>query len=196
MSDTQENIEKQIGRFLDGEMSPDEELSLNRELIRNPEANAMMDDYRRIDELAEDVLNRVVAHQHRLGSGPFRVERREREFGRKHNRGWYWLVSGAVAAALLALMIPRPVLNAPQPFDPSRVVVQLPPAGGTNGIRPETSLMHNVSSMPPSFKRNTGRDVYGVVGENGSIYWIEVDRIRTVKQPLKGFESAGMRGAL
>ena len=28
-----------------------------------------------------------------------------------------------------------------------------------------------------------GRDIYGVMGEDGSIYWIEVDRMRTLRKP-------------
>ncbi len=35
-------------------------------------------------------------------------------------------------------------------------------------------------------RRVTGREVLGVVGEDGNIYWIEVDRIRTIRRPIAG----------
>ena len=46
-------------------------------------------------------------------------------------------------------------------------------------------MMHNVGTSPlgPQIKRNTGREVFGVVGDDGNIYWIQVDRIRTMKRP-------------
>jgi hypothetical protein len=37
----------------------------------------------------------------------------------------------------------------------------------------------------PRVRRHTGRDVLGVVGDDGNIYWIEVDRTRTVRQPAR-----------
>jgi hypothetical protein len=87
------------------------------------------------------------------------------------SRGWL-AVSGAIAAAILAMVIPAPMregrptprapIQAPTPFD--------------------SGIIHPVSSKPV-MHRATGRELMGVVGEDGNLYWIEVERVRTIRLP-------------
>ena len=60
MSNPEHDLERLIVRYLDSELTEEEELELNRELIRNPEAQQLLDDYRRADDLAVAALNRVI----------------------------------------------------------------------------------------------------------------------------------------
>lgn len=48
--------------------------------------------------------------------------------------------------------------------------------------------MRTVGTNPGDtrIRRITGREVLGVVGEDGNIYWIEVDRILTIRRPIAG----------
>ncbi|MCH7597054.1 MAG: hypothetical protein IID35_10895, partial [Planctomycetes bacterium] len=52
MSNIDENLERLIVRSLDGDLSEDEQLDLDRELIRNPDALRLMEEYGSIDRLA------------------------------------------------------------------------------------------------------------------------------------------------
>ena len=60
MSDVNEQLERRMIRSLDGALTEDEELELNRELIRDPEAHRLMAEYRAVDGLAAAALDRVV----------------------------------------------------------------------------------------------------------------------------------------
>ncbi len=43
--------------------------------------------------------------------------------------------------------------------------------------------MQNASTpLPMRVQRDRGRETIGVLGEDGNIYWIEVDRTRTVRK--------------
>lgn len=193
-----ENIEHWIVRRLDGEIGPDEALDLDREIIRNPEALHTQDDYQRIDELASAALQEVLSNAGPSFDPAALPDRPLRVPARRIHRGW-WLVSGAIAAALLALAIPRPAI---QLSEVPNLVVQrkLPTAPGRSIRNPVPSvrapaqrdLMRNVGTTQPTMRRQTGRDVLGIIGENGSIYWIEVDHIRTITRPER--PSRGWRG--
>jgi len=182
MSTVDKDIEKLIIRHLDGELSAEEELELNRELIRNREARRMMEDYQRIDGLAETALDQVIGNE----GVKFDPTALTTVSSRRRHAGYYrvwWLVPGAVAAALLALVIPQ---YSPRPVDQTspKVVEQSPlPHNAPTPLqqRGAERYMHPVSTGP-RIKRSTGRDVFGVVGDDGNFYWIEVDRVRTLKR--------------
>lgn len=193
MSDVEkdiENIERLIVRKLDGELSEDEELELNRELIRDPEARRLMEEYARIDGLAAAALSEA------LGDGSLSVDpamlqdQGRRRAARGYNRGW-WLVPGAIAAALLAIMLARFTPSAPtdqeiiaeQPRPSTRRVPAVSPGYQPGGL----SHQAGYEQGPEKIRRDTGREVIGVVGDDGNIYWIEIDRIRTLKQPGTGW---------
>ncbi len=187
MAEVNKDIERLIVRGLDGELGDDEQLTLDRELIRNPDAHRLMEEYKRIDELSAAALDQALAGD-RLPLDPDTLPSRSQSARvRRHHRGW-WLVPGTIAAAVLAVMVARYPVT--QPSD-SRVADRASQRGehAPSTIRDSShpnGLMRTVGDAPfrtsPSIKRNTGREVLGVLGEDGNIYWIEVDRIRTVKR--------------
>ena len=197
MSDVNEHLERLIVRSLDGALSEDDELALNRELIRNPEARRLMAAYRTVDELSVAALDEVTAGETpevdakmwtRAGSSKRRM---------RQGRTWFWLAPGAIAAALLAMVVPRPT-----PTSVERLpVVQVPSAPTFNGVvgAPFTGgrqdMMRSVRSTP-AIHRNTDREIIGVVGDDGNLYWIEVERTRTVTLPAGTSSQAGTDGDL
>jgi len=174
------DYEALITRRLDGAISNDEALRLDRELLRNPELRETFDAYTRNDAIASEALSR------QLGAGCGNVdisaiteERAAKGLGRPH-RGWL-LIPGAIAAALLAMVIPMPSFtNTSQP----RIVDSYPDSTPMHerGLRP-VSTLDGLYRNANTTKRNTGRDVIGVIGEDGNMYWIEVDRTRTITVP-------------
>jgi len=190
MASINKDIERLIVRRLDDALTADEALQLDRELIRNPGARALFEDYQRVDALATAALTEVLGDEARS----FDVATLTPRAGTRPRPAMYrrgrWLVSGAVAAALLAVIIPSPSLDH---GDNGHVATSTPPAAsqsapvGTidpNGAAPrdlDSGLQRNVSQLPRS-RGKTYRDVFGVMGDDGSIYWIEVDRSRTLRQ--------------
>jgi len=197
MSDLNEQLERRMIRSLDGALTEDEELELNRELIRNPEAHRLMAEYRAVDGLAAAALDRVV-----VGEGPKldgatwarAVPAKRRAW---QAPAWLWLAPGAIAAALLALIVPRPSLTGVGPAPIVRGPGASIPAGVVrspfNGGQPD--MMRSVRSTP-AIHRNTGREIIGVVGDDGNLYWIEVTRTRTVTLPAGTSSQAGTDGDL
>ena len=181
MTQADHEIERLIVRSLDGELGEDEQLQLNRELIRNPEAQRLMEEYKQIDELAGAALHRVLAAG-RIPLDPEALPDREqpqRVVG--YHRGW-WLVPGAIAAALLAIVVAQ---LSTTPTTGPRLADRNGRAAGrvvpiSDHIAHPTGIMRNAGT---AVRRTTGRDVFGVVGEDGSIYWIEVDSTKTFRRP-------------
>ena len=60
MSAVDKDIERLIVRHLDGALSADEELELNRAILRDPDAHRLLEEYRRIDEFSAAVLDQVL----------------------------------------------------------------------------------------------------------------------------------------
>ena len=183
MSKTDRDFECLISRHLDGALSEDEELQLNRTLIRDPDARRERDEYVRIDALASVALDRF------LGAGvEFDVETLPQRVDsgppRGIHRGW-WLGTGAVAAALLAMVLAQTPLALRNPSQQveglGSVPVQVVPS--LNGH--DDSLMQNTATSAPKVRREHGREWLGVMGEDGRVYWIEVDRTRTLRQPRR-----------
>lgn len=194
MNELIEQIERMIVRSLDGALSDDERIELDRELIRNPHARQLMDEYRRVDELSAAALADIA----REGTGADRVVAcatqpalpRPGRFRRR------WLfVPGAVAAAILALVIPKPGLDS---LDRTRApVLESPVTGSVEArtapfVRPfqRSGLMTPVA-LKPSVRRRTGRDLIGVMGDDGNLYWIEVERSRTIRLPKRRLKDGG-----
>ena len=195
MASVDKDLERLIVRQLDGELDEDERLELNRQLIRDPEAQQLMDDYRRIDGLATRAIGGVLGEGQPAFDPAALTQASRLPQPRRIHRGW-WLVPGAIAAALLALAIPRPTFTTPQA--PGPTVVDRKPTAPLPIVAPQAdnreNLMHTVGM--PRIQRDTGREVFGVVGDDGNLYWIEVDRTRTVRQPARRFGVPGTGEAL
>jgi len=195
MSDVNEHLEKLMVRALDGALSEDDELALNRELIRNPEARRMMAAYRTVDELSTAALDQVTSGQAPVFDAMTWTRADSSMRRRRQGRTWFWLAPGAIAAALLAMIVPWPTpTNVERP-----PIVQAPTAPTRNGAvgtsfaDGQQDLMRSVRSTP-AIHRNTGREIIGVVGDDGNLYWIEVERTRTVKLPAASNLRTGNRG--
>src|SRR5262249_16810145 len=94
-----ENIERNISRHLDGQLSPAEQTELYRELLRNPEARAAMDQMQANDQLAAHALSAMVDARHTTGAAG---ESRPLALHRRHARPFTWV---AAVAACVALMV-------------------------------------------------------------------------------------------
>lgn len=189
MKQINQKIETLIVRSLDGALTEQEQLELNRELIRNPDARQIMEQYQRIDNVAMEALNQVIGQ---TDFSDIIIETNQPVYRtRKIQRSWL-LIPGAIAAALLAIVIPRiDLTNSTKPGPP--LVTNRQTAIPINEIQPATNwnIGQNEMVQPVSYprtRRNTGREMFGVMGDDGKIYWIEVDRIRTIRQnrPMNG----------
>ncbi len=200
MNFNEEQWDRLMSRRLDGVAGDDEILELDRELIRNPELRVRWDEFRRIDEAASAALLGISAEGVDLGASVRRIvdravstEAPQRNWRTRAHRGWLF-IPGAIAAALAALMIPRMELGRTTSHAPQVALAppsSLPPSLGAPsfsaspesasirraGIHPD--LMRNVGTT----RRNTGRDVLGIIGDDGNVYFIEVDRTRTIRRP-------------
>lgn len=186
MSNSDKDIERLIVRSLDGAITEDEQHTLNRELIRDPEARRLMDDYRRADELAVAALGQAFGDD-TLNYDPTLLPDRAVSVQRAGvHRGW-WLATGVAAAAMLAIFVGLPpvstVLNSPVVTGDS--TVNMVPVEQRSPIGRGIEVPMRNASMAPRINRRTGRDVLGVLGDDGNFYWLEVDRTRTVRRPRR-----------
>lgn len=181
MHDNKDQSELFINRLLDAELAAEAEHELNRTLIREPELMRLRDDYRQIDALAGDVLASIRRGDVDLGA-IFAADRSPIRMGSRMRRGWI-AIPGAIAAALLAMVIPGPDFRGRPTTSPvivdGRNLYPVDPRGGWNGEQINTP----VSTAAPRVRSKTGRDVIGVVGDDGNLYWIEVEKKRTEHWP-------------
>lgn len=184
MQKNSDNLELLINRALDAQIAEGDDLELNRSLIRNPEMMRLRDDYQRIDALASEAMGTLRAGTPVDLEAVFAavpVSSRTRRMAL--HRGWL-MIPGAIAAALLAMVIPDPnrlPSSAPSVAIDDSNVFSLPGTSSWGG----GDLARPVSTAP-KVQRQTGTDVIGVVGDDGNLYWIEVERKRTVRWPGGG----------
>lgn len=194
MTNTSDDMERLISRRLDGELTEDENLELDRELLRNPQAHRLMEEHRQMNELASAALSQVICDRV-TAVDPSSIPGRNETTRHPRHGPWRWLVPGAIAAALAALVIPRPELSRVDPpivttsapsmshqplaAQPHPLTVQPQPLMAQPGQRGD--LFRNVNL--PTTRRDASRNIFGVVGDDGNIYWIEVDRVRTIRRP-------------
>ena len=197
MSEIDEHLERQISRALDGELTEDERLALDRELIRHPELREAMERSAELDALTGEALGSLFGEgpsssgtmsempqlpvQNRLSSRP------------GYTRAW-WLLPGAVAAAILAVFwmyVPptqegRSINRASNGGLVSRNPT--PRAGPEAPAHNSRSRVPNARIVPVNHRptwtdRAIDRGVYGVRGSDGNIYLIEVNHTRMREQP-------------
>lgn len=190
MSEINEHLERLIVRQLDGELSADEQLALQKELIKNPAARQLADEYARTDLLAGAVLQDALFRSRSVVLQPMTTVQATRQ--RHWTRAWIF-IPGAIAAALLAMIIPFPGVTPVQDAQVQLADRSLEkPKAGQSGHIPQIGPVHpdgvmrTVSDSPwlaPRTRRDTGRELIGVQGDDGNIYWLEISRTRTVRQP-------------
>jgi len=191
MSTGRPDYELLITRRLDGVISDEESLELDRAMLRDPEWRETFEAHERTDKLVAEALARELGSRGGdVDLGAITQPRKTIRFPQPH-RGWL-LIPGAIAAALLALVVPTldlsetnhkpittPIVSAPSFTDRSPI-----PTMDDYRHRPVSApegLLRNVNTM----KRNTGRELIGVIGEDGNVYWMEVDRTRTITVPQR-----------
>lgn len=179
MSTFDEQLERMITRRLDGELDDAESLELDRRLLRDPDSRRLLEQYEAIGHSAASVLgaefggSATAVTLPNADVGPLR-------FAPAARRSWRLglLVPGAIAAALLAVVVAR-----------WQTPVTTPSAERAAAPRAEWNIPQVLASqrdgVQPRVNRNTAVDVIGVVGRDGSLYFLEVDRSRTVTRPSR-----------
>jgi len=177
-----EHVERLINRRLDGELTEDESLELDRQLIRSPEARALVEEYERAGALAGDALRAA------LGEDDSRQDRPERLARATASLRWPARVSrrtAVVAAAFVGVIIgmgtghwltthvipPAPAgpdMDATSPDEPLVVADQTPKAD--DAVR--------VTDGPHRREQRLVQDIVGVFNEETqSVYLLEASRL-------------------
>lgn len=197
MTEIHPDIERMINRALDGALDEDEQIALHRALLRDPEAHRLHDEYRALDERASAALRGALGNAAPSFDPLALTQPAAPARGLRYHRAW-WLMPAA-AAALLVFSLIGPKTAAP-PHSPT--VVSRTPATAPDGHRlvdgaapPHPRIRigndsafdglnaHTVGYGTQSIKRVTDRDLLGVLGQDGRVYWLEVDRTRTLTKP-------------
>jgi hypothetical protein len=117
MAKIDEQFELLISRQLDGELSPEEELELNKQLIKSPAARELMEEYERNDHLAKMALRAALSPEEfrpllQAESARHALERWKRAL-------WGMGSVAAVAAAIAIVFLVPGLLSTRQPADNS-----------------------------------------------------------------------------
>ena len=198
MAPVSKKIERLIVRKLDGELTDGESLVLDRELLRHPEARAMLEDYTRIDALAGAVIatsvDHAAVHPTNVPTDDDAVQRGTGVHTTRpapHPHRWMWYASAAAACLALILHWTTPWLS---PSTAPTVATNqtadntvrhsgapIPRVGFGGG---EVGVFNAADITPGSVNRVTDREYYLVPDQQGAIYLFSVDRIRQVQQPV------------
>ena len=170
-----ERIERLICRRLDGELTREERLELDRALARDPAARALLNDYARNDALVAGALRRDFESAMTATAPGYR-------------RGLWLATAGSVlVAAAVILFSALPTMQpdvSPDTSGPRTVIRQFP--------TPPTAPMRlidyrNVDMRPAHRDRQIQRDVIGIRGEDkNKIYVIERGAAQTRVVPVAG----------
>ena len=182
-------IEDQILKSLDGALDDDAMLELQRAVLRDPQSRSLMEEHERIDALAGEVI-RAAVDDEPLSFDPMTLTRTDPAPPiARHHWSW-WMIPGAMAAAIaIVLMIPNVT-------PPSSLHGNLADGGGSSIVAPvpligDGGRAHRpmdlggvipVSNRPKRVRRQTLRDYTGVIGADGRLYLIEIDRTRTLRR--------------
>lgn len=204
MSKQDDRIELLISRKLDGELSEDQALELDRALIRSPRHRQMLESSEAIDALSGPALRDVLASgSYTVTTGPD-APLRTRSF--VNTRRVWWLLPTAIAACLAWVMFP-PALS-PSASDPTPdLVVARPPAGNGDTMladaqrgrpmqRNNGGEMQPISTRGALIDRRLDTRHYGVIGDDGRLYLIEVERLRTLRRAAAGSKLRLVSGEL
>ncbi len=179
-----ERTEQLINRKLDGELSEEESLELNKLLIRDPRARALMEEYARMDEQAGQLI-RAVVRQPVARIGPGEVS--SWASGPRH-QWWYsfGLVSAVAAAITLAVLLSQRAAMLGNETPSSLQQMSLDSAqADTSAARPQLDCAWNIDG-PRRETLNLDRDVIGVWDrESGSLYILEADSTQSLVEPVK-----------
>ncbi len=192
MTPGDDQFENLIVRSIHGELDDEQSLQLNREMIRDPRLREMHDDFAAVDRLASAALGDVLAPRRQdapwalapAGAfvAPSRGQRRWAQVER-------WFVPAAAAAAIMIAVIfpaPRGATKLASLNHNSSADVVIPQMQ-----RPPMELGTPISTAPTNVKRNTSRDVIGVIDRDGKVWILELDRTQTLRIPGGAPSGAG-----
>jgi anti-sigma factor RsiW len=189
MSNVDENIERLIVRRLDGELTEDERVELDRALLRSPEARALLEEYERIDASASAALASSLAAD---GEPSVSFPRIAAPPARKgYSRAW-WALPAAVAAAIAVLV----TFIGPRPKGPELVTEFS--GNGSEQVTPPPQIPVAPEGLAPvrqagygsDVDRSTDRDLLYILGTDGNVYVIEQEWVRTARTPRSGVRQA------
>ena len=190
-----ERIERLINRKLDGELTHEERLELDRALIRSPQHQRMLEELQCIDAVCAESIRADVEADSGKPVEIYRPVAHVPFPNRKPSRYW-WVIPGGIAACLAWFSVSGGLIGlgtgGPTAMGPggSTVIDGSSLTDGRDLARfGQSSILRPVSatSLPPwtggvsDDRRNTG--VYWVVGSDGNIYLIELDRIQSYRRP-------------
>ncbi len=184
-----ERIERLINRKLDGELTEDEQLELDRALIRSPEDRGLLEELLHIDSLCGAAVRDGCCADG--GDAGFSTEVPRIGTVRPRRKRTWWVMPGALAACLGWLVVGGLVsdsgdrlgltVDSSSPIEapeltgfPELTATRPIDAGGFRRVGTGEGLTNG--------RRDTG--VYGAVGDDGKVYLIEVDRFRAVRRPV------------
>lgn len=177
MTRVNETTEGRIIRSVHGELNEAESLELNREMLRRPELQSLKAEYEALDRITCEALGSVCERSR----GTWVAPDARRRSGRLE-RAWIvaerWFVPSAVAAMIaIAVFLPG--------RRDERTGTALVRNNRTVGAdhRAFDVPATNVSTAPTNVRRNTWRDVVGVVDKDGRFYILELDRTHTQRTP-------------
>lgn len=191
MRDVSEHIERLITRKLDGEITADESLELDRELIRSPRARALFDEYQRLDQLAGACIRSTIGQ--RSADAPVLVIGGPPAPATVAHRRHAWMWVAAAMAACLALVV---IWNTPNgPGLSGRVAdngmdATAPRLNGQLGPRPQVGMprvgvpgndvgvYRTADTLPPPVDRVTDVGMILVPAEDGAFYLLPVEHTR------------------
>lgn len=183
MSQVDERIERLIVRRLDGELSDEEALELDRELLRSPQVRQLFEEYQRIDRAAGGALTAAVGDD---ASRPTPLPVAATPLRRKRYSRFWWVLPAAVAAglALVIALLPaqpgaldlvqrpsQPAAAAPEPRHRQTL-----PFEGRSGIQ---QAAHGAGSLD----RAVDQDSLYIIADDGNIYVIDRQHVRTARRP-------------
>ncbi len=205
MTRSDDLLERLISRKLDGELTRDESLELDKCLIRDPAARQSLEESQRIDHLTEALLDEVCAVRDEVllpASGQIVARRRMRWFG----------AIPAAAAACVALFFMWPMFSSsPKSADPivkwddtewllteNDPQTALPdPTPLESGAR-LASYSDRPAKLRPLREHGTRLDYYGVLDpETQKLYLLEVKHQTSTRRPnqlrQRGASQGGVR---
>ena len=177
-----ERTEILMNRRLDGELTPDESLELDKLLIRDPQGRALLEEYARMDKAAGEVIRAVVSTPAK------RIEPAECSSWAGPLRRWWYsfgLVSAVAASITLAFLLSQRAVQVPMPnAAPGIAAVEGPVAGPSLA---GSNLDYVANMEGPRRETNTvEQNVIGVWDDQTrSLYLLEVNSDRSLVEPTR-----------
>jgi len=193
MNTRDDQFDELLSRAIDGALSAEEQSALDREVLRDVEKRRELEAWQQADGMAGRVVCADVPKRDVSVEALDWISERPQRRRLVMHRGWF-LVPGAIAAALLAVFVAR--MDETNRTAPVTENTQQPFVGQVSGtsVSPQDVGVFTVSEKPKQqLQRNLYRDVIAVPGEDGRIYWIETDWLRTMRRgdPESPYERAG-----